>query len=73
MAVQVRAIVEIVFDYDVVGTNPVDEFVFDEIAVGVVADLAFAGVAFQGGGEFGFDLRDCGGVELRSGGGYEDC
>ncbi len=66
---------KIVFDYDVVGTNPVDEFVFDEIAVGVVADLAFAGVAFQGGGEFGFDLRDCGGVELlglRFGGGCED-
>jgi hypothetical protein len=49
VAVESFVIVETVFADDGCGAGPVDEIVFDESAVGMMADGAFAGVAFAVG------------------------
>ena len=57
MAVEGFGVVKIVFADDGGGADPVDEIVFDEIAVGMMADEAFAGVAFGVGRGIGVDGR----------------
>ena len=79
VAVDGLAIPEVVGAADVIGAYPVDVIAFEGGAIGMVADEAFAGVAFGVG--FGFGRRDTfeGLVgrgplrELRFGGGCGSC
>ena len=56
VAVNRLAIPEVVSAADVIGAYPVDVIAFESAAVGMVADEAFAGVAFGIG--FGFGRMD---------------
>ena len=47
MAIEGRARGKFIFVNDVVGSVPIDEFGIDVFAIGMVANGAFAGVAFE--------------------------
>lgn len=51
------AVIDLIFFIDVIGVAPVEEIGFDDVAMGMLADLAEAAVAFKG------ELGDAGVVD----------
>ena len=61
VAVERFVIVELIFADDGVRADPVDEIVFDGVAIGMIANRTFAGVAFGIGRGVGIDRSEFGG------------